>query len=65
MTTRAQARGVTAQPTPIAKRYYVIRSGDTLEAIALTLSTTVDRLIRLNPGVEPTALVPGENLRVK
>jgi LysM repeat protein len=50
---------------PVAKRYYVIRSGDTLDAIAHTFSTTVDRLLRINPGVEPTALVPGEQLRVK
>jgi LysM repeat protein len=52
-------------PPPVAKRYYVIRSGDTLEAIARTFSTTVDRLLRLNPGIEPTALVPGHQLRVK
>jgi LysM repeat protein len=47
-----------------AKRYYLIRSGDTLGAIAAQLGTSVAVLLRLNPGVEPTALRPGERLRV-
>jgi LysM repeat protein len=47
------------------KRYYVIHGGDTLGGIAARFSTTVDALLRLNPGVEPTALIPGEQVRVK
>jgi LysM repeat protein len=47
------------------KRYYVIRSGDTLDRIADRFSTTVGTLLRLNPGVEPTALIPGHQVRVK
>ena len=50
---------------PAAKRWYVIQSGDTLGAIAARLGTTVAVLLRLNPGVEPTALRPGERLRVR
>jgi LysM repeat protein len=50
---------------PAAKRWYVIQSGDTLGAIAAQLGTTVAVLLRLNPGVEPTALRPGERLRVR
>jgi LysM repeat protein len=57
----APARG--RRPSP-AKRYYVIHSGDTLGGIASQLGTTVAVLLRLNPGVEPTALRPGERLRV-
>jgi LysM repeat protein len=49
---------------PRPKRWYVIQSGDTLGAIASQLGTTVATLLRLNPGVEPTALRPGERLRV-
>ena len=49
---------------PSAKRFYVIRSGDTLGAIAAQLGTTVAVLLRLNPGVEPTTLTPGQRLRV-
>ena len=48
-----------------AKRYYVIRSGDTLGAIAAQVGTSVAVLLRLNPGVEPTALRPGGRLRVR
>jgi LysM repeat protein len=55
-----------ARPKPTAaKRWYVIESGDTLGAIAARLGTSVAVLLRLNPGVEPTALRPGERLRVR
>lgn len=47
------------------RRYYVIRSGDTLGAIAVRFQTTVARLLRLNPGVRPTALRPGTELRIR
>ena len=49
---------------PSAKRFYLIRSGDTLGAIAAQLGTTVAALLRLNPGVQPTTLRPGQRLRV-
>jgi LysM repeat protein len=42
----------------------VIQSGDTLGSIALKYDTTVDELMRLNPDVDPTALRPGERIRV-
>jgi LysM repeat protein len=43
----------------------VIRSGDTLGSIASRFGTTVGMLLRLNPGVEPTALIPGEQVRIR
>jgi LysM repeat protein len=49
----------------IPAQYYVIRSGDTLDAIAARFATTVDALLALNPGVEPTTLRPGQRLRIK
>jgi LysM repeat protein len=49
----------------IPAQYYVIKSGDTLEAIARRFATTVDKLVALNPGVEPTTLRPGQRLRIK
>jgi LysM repeat protein len=67
-TTATAARAETAPSRPAsppgAKRYYAIRSGDTLGAIAAQLGTSVAVLLRLNPGVEPTALRPGQRLRV-
>jgi LysM repeat protein len=62
--TRPAAAGRRLKP-PAPKRWYVIQSGDTLGAIASQLGTTVTALLRLNPGVEPTALRPGERLRVR
>ena len=52
-------------PAPGQRRYYVIRRGDTLDGIASSFATTVDELLRLNPGIQPTALTPGEQVRVK
>lgn len=52
------------RPAPAAsKRFYVIRSGDTLDAVAERLGTTVERLLTLNPGVRPTSLRIGQKLR--
>ena len=48
-----------------AGRYYLVRSGDTLEAIAARTRTSVALLLRLNPGIQPTALRPGQSIRVK
>ena len=53
----------TATTTP-GGQYYVIQSGDTLGAIATKYNTTVDRLLKLNPGVDPNALHPGDRIRV-
>jgi LysM repeat protein len=64
VTTNAKATR-RAPPPRVAAQYYVIRSGDTLDAIAGRFATTVDKLLALNPGVEPTTLRPGERLRVK
>ena len=46
-------------------QYYVIQSGDTLGSIAEKYSTTVDELMTLNPGIDPTALNIGQRIRVK
>jgi len=50
--------------TAAAGRYHTIESGDTLGSIALEYDTTVEELVRLNPDVDPTALRPGDRLRV-
>jgi resuscitation-promoting factor RpfA len=44
--------------------YYEIRSGDTLEAIANEHGTTVQRLLELNPGIDPVALTVGQRIRI-
>lgn len=49
---------------PANAQYYVVQSGDTLGSIAGTYNTTVDELMTLNPGVDPSALQPGQRIRV-
>jgi nucleoid-associated protein YgaU len=44
---------------------YSVRSGDTLETIAERFGTTVDRLLELNPGIDPCALRVGQTVRVE
>jgi len=45
--------------------YYVVRAGDTLDAIAARVKVSVRRLLKLNPRVSPTALFIGEKIRVR
>jgi LysM repeat protein len=49
---------------PANAQYYTVASGDTLGTIAAKYNTTVDELMTLNPGVDPSALQPGQRLRV-
>jgi nucleoid-associated protein YgaU len=44
---------------------YSVRSGDTLGTIAERFGTTVDKLLVLNPGIDPHALRVGQSLRVE
>jgi LysM repeat protein len=54
----------TETTTPGAE-YYVVENGDTLGSIAEKYSTTVDELMTLNPGIDPTAMHIGQRIRVK
>ena len=57
------ARTQTAtQPTPV---FVEVESGGTLDQIALDNDTTVEQLIQLNPGLDPTALQVGQRIRVR
>src|SRR5512133_3352955 len=55
----------TTETTTPGAEYYVVQSGDTLGSIAEKYSTTVDELMTLNPGIDPTALHIGQKIRVK
>ena len=65
VTTTPAPAATRPRPAPAPKRYYVIRSGDTLDGIAARFATSVAELLRLNPGVQPTALTPGRQVRVR
>ncbi len=72
--------GATVQPAPAAPvvqpaprqprtksvraSAYSVRSGDTLGVIADRFGTSVDRLMELNPGIDPQALRVGQPIRV-
>jgi LysM repeat protein len=47
-----------------AKRFYTIQSGDTLEIVAARFGTTTERLLALNPGIDPHALTVGQRVRI-
>jgi LysM repeat protein len=59
----AVRRVVNVPARPTRKRFYVIRAGDTLDAVATRLHTSVDRLLALNPGIRPTSLRIGQRIR--
>lgn len=48
-----------------SKRYYVIKSGDTLSKIAATYGTTVNKLVKLNGIKDPNKIYKGTKIRVK
>ena len=64
----ARVRPVSSRPTRaqgVRASAYSVRRGDTLGTIADRFGTTVDRLLELNPGIDPRALRVGQPLRVE
>jgi len=53
-----------AQPTPAAGNTYTVRPGDTLGQIAQRFGATVTALARLNGIANPSAIYPGQVLRL-
>jgi Tfp pilus assembly protein FimV len=47
------------------QEFYEIQAGDTLAAVAAAHDTTVERLLVLNPDIDPTGLQIGQRIRVK
>jgi LysM repeat protein len=50
---------------PADAEFYEIEAGDTLDLVADRFDTTVERLLVLNPDVDPVALRIGQRIRVK
>jgi LysM repeat protein len=46
------------------RRTYVVRPGDTIEAISTRTGVAQAKILALNPKVSPTALFIGERLRL-
>ena len=73
-TARQTSTSAKPKPQPATKKrpratpkreFYEIRAGDTLEVVATRYDTTVERLLVLNPDVDPVALTVGQRIRVK
>lgn len=47
------------------KQYHKVRSGENLSKIARRYGTTVNKLQKLNPSINPSQLRPGQSIRVK
>lgn len=47
------------------RRTYVVEPGDTLTSIAEQVGVPVERLVRLNPEIDPQALTAGEKVRLR
>jgi LysM repeat protein len=64
-TTAPQTETETTETTgTTAGQFYRVQAGDTLESIASRSGTTVERLLELNPGIDPVALRIGQRIRV-
>jgi LysM repeat protein len=71
-TATTTAAVVNTSPTTTAKKpkpkpavYATVESGDTLDQIALDNDTTVERIVELNPGLDPNGLQVGQKVRVR
>ena len=51
-----------AKPKPAT---YTIKANDTLSGIADAHGTTVDRLLELNPEIDPQGLVAGQKIKLR
>jgi LysM repeat protein len=61
--TTARTR-TTTRTRQAARRFYTIQSGDTLATVALKFGTTTEKLLALNPGIDPHSLTVGQRVRV-
>ena len=65
-TTPTTARTATATTTAARRpSYYRLRQGETISDVAVRFDTTVERLLALNPGIDPNALEVGRRIRVR
>ena len=55
----------TGTTTATQKQFYRLRAGETLSDVAIRFGTTVEDLLALNPGIEPTNLNIGQRIRVR
>jgi LysM repeat protein len=64
-TTTVRTTTATTPVPPRRRRFYRLQIGETLSDVAIKFDTTVEQLLALNPGIEPTSLEVGQRVRVK
>jgi LysM repeat protein len=52
------------QRTPSGAKFYTVRSGDNLSTIAAKTGVPVDKLLELNPSLDPQGLVNGQRVKL-
>ena len=62
-TSKPSTKTTTTKST--SKSVYVVKTGDTLGAIAETTGVPVDRLQQLNPGLDQFSLVAGQRIKLR
>jgi LysM repeat protein len=64
-TSMTQPGTSTERETPAGKKFYRVRPGDTLDAIAARFKTTTAELVTLNPKIDPLSLSVGQRIRIR
>ena len=62
---QAPAQSAPARSGTAARRFVRVRRGQTPTSIAQDAGITVDRLLELNPNVDPATLRPGQTLKIR
>lgn len=62
---KLRAKVAPPEPEPPGPRWVTVHTGDSLSSIAAKRGKTVARLRRLNPKLKPTALQPGDRVRLR
>jgi len=53
------------KPKPPGPRFHTLRSGESFGSVAAKTGRSIDRLQQLNPKLKPTALQPGDRVRLR
>ncbi|MFN2616239.1 MAG: LysM domain-containing protein [Thermoleophilaceae bacterium] len=62
---REKARSHQAGAPVVRKASYTVKTGDTLGGIANKTGVPVDKLLELNPQLDPQALVSGQKIKLR
>jgi LysM repeat protein len=60
-----RAAGSTRPAPRVTQTVYVVRTGDTLAAIAQKTGVTIERLQALNPNLDPQGLLSGQRIKLR